>query len=648
MKPQQRAVFSLIVMCFCCSVFSHAQNWSGILDQSRAVDWSNAGIASGIPARSTQCGATIAAYSGSATAINSAIASCGSGQYVHLGTGTFNLSSGISFAGHSNVTLRGDGPLKTILVFSSGSFCYSGNCDVQLGAASNVYDGSSSITPPCGGSNGSNCATWSGGYAKGTTQITLTSVGSNAPAVGTLLILDQANDTSDPGGIIQCDNASAGICAGNGGSFGRTVGGVHYSQEQIVRVTAISGSTYTITPGVYANNIRSSQSPGAWWNSGLLTQSGIENLTLDHSHSSVVSGEVFYDCYQCWMKNVRSLNSGRNHVWIAQSSQVVVRDSYIFGVQSGGGEESYGVEAMESSDSLIENNIFDQISSPIMFDDVSGFVVGFNFSWNNVFSNPNWMQTSYPSHDAGNHMNLFEGNYFNALDADNQHGNSPLTTVFRNWLPGQQPAPYNKTEQTQSFGVDSKARAWNIVGNVLGTPGYHTVYENSPLTSNANCNFSIYAIGWAVSGSACAILGPPETVAANDPSVVTSMMRWGNYDTVHASVQWNSKEVPTAGITFVNANPVPASHTLPMSFYYNAKPSWWSSSFTTPPFPPVGPDVSGGQGPGGFAYQNLAYLCFANGSFSNGILNFDGSNCYSSSSTNNPPAPPTGLSAVVQ
>jgi hypothetical protein len=644
-KMRYKQFFPLISLLLFFVTSSQAQNWTGILDPSRAIDWSHVGIPGGIPdAGWSQCGSTIAPYSGSATAINNAIANCGSGQYVHLGTGTFNLSSGINFAGHSNVALRGDGPMNTILVFSSGSFCYSGNCDVLLGASSNVYDGSSNITPPCGGGNASNCATWSSGYAQGTTQIALSNLGSNTPTVGTLLILDQANDTSDPGGLIQCDSTASGVCSGNGGSFGRTVGGVQYSQEQVVIVTGVNGNTYTITPGVYANNIRSSQSPGAWWNSGLLTSSGIENLTLNHSNSSVISGEVFYDCYQCWMKNVRSLNSGRNHIWIIQSSEVVIRDNYIFGVQSGGGEESYGAEAMESSDCLIENNIFDQISSPIMFDDVSGFVVGYNMSWDNVFSNPNFMQASYPSHDAGNYMNLFEGNYFNGLDADNQHGASPLATVFRNWLPGNQPAPYNKTEQTQSFGVDAINRAWNIIGNVLGTPGYHNNYEASPLTSNANCNTSIYGIGWGSVAAGCGNPGPGEAASGNDPTVVTSMMRWGNYDTVHSSVQWNPAEVPTTGIKWVNGNPVPANHNLPNSFYMSGKPSWWG----TMPWPPIGPDVTGGQGPGGFAYQTPAYVCYLNGSFTNGMLNFDASNCYGSSTSQQPPAPPTGLNATVQ
>lgn len=98
------------------------QNWSGILSTSRAVNWSNAGVIGGIPTTRTQCGSTIAAYTGSTAAINSALAACGANQYVLLGPGTFNLSSGgINFDGVSSVTLRGSGPDQTFLVMGSGS-----------------------------------------------------------------------------------------------------------------------------------------------------------------------------------------------------------------------------------------------------------------------------------------------------------------------------------------------------------------------------------------------------------------------------------------------------------------------------------------------------------------------------------------------
>src|SRR6266571_1321872 len=107
---------SFLVLCL--STPAHAQLWSGILDPSRAVDWSQAGIPGGIPNRTTIC-ATLnpgATY----TQINTAIAACPSGQVVFLNAGTYNLSGSISIA-KSTVTLRGAGPDQTKLVFSSGS-----------------------------------------------------------------------------------------------------------------------------------------------------------------------------------------------------------------------------------------------------------------------------------------------------------------------------------------------------------------------------------------------------------------------------------------------------------------------------------------------------------------------------------------------
>src|SRR5438093_8014072 len=83
---------SLLVLCL--STPAHAQLWSGILDPSRAVDWSQAGIPGGIPNQTTVC----ATLNPGATAaqINSALAACPSGQVVFLNAGTYNLSGPIS------------------------------------------------------------------------------------------------------------------------------------------------------------------------------------------------------------------------------------------------------------------------------------------------------------------------------------------------------------------------------------------------------------------------------------------------------------------------------------------------------------------------------------------------------------------------
>src|SRR5277367_3265659 len=79
---------------------SHAQLWTGVIDPARASNWANAGVIGGIPSSTwTQCGSTIAPYNGTTDTINNAIAACGANQYVLLGAGTFNLTSGGSTSG---------------------------------------------------------------------------------------------------------------------------------------------------------------------------------------------------------------------------------------------------------------------------------------------------------------------------------------------------------------------------------------------------------------------------------------------------------------------------------------------------------------------------------------------------------------------
>src|SRR5881628_3102061 len=91
-----------------------AEPWSGILDPSRAIDWSRAGIAGGIPNRTTIC-ATLNPGS-TAAEINDAVTACPAEQVVFLAAGTFNLDAGIILK--TDVTLRGAGANQTKLVFN--------------------------------------------------------------------------------------------------------------------------------------------------------------------------------------------------------------------------------------------------------------------------------------------------------------------------------------------------------------------------------------------------------------------------------------------------------------------------------------------------------------------------------------------------
>src|SRR5438093_13752177 len=106
-------LFTLSLLCISGCLYAQ----TGIIDPSRRVDWTNAGISGGIPNRATNC-ATLSS-SATSTQINSAIQNCPSGQVVFLNAGTYNLSGMIDFGRKSNVTLRGAGPDKTILKMAS-------------------------------------------------------------------------------------------------------------------------------------------------------------------------------------------------------------------------------------------------------------------------------------------------------------------------------------------------------------------------------------------------------------------------------------------------------------------------------------------------------------------------------------------------
>ena len=615
MIRRKLVVLPLILLGF--STYFQAQSADGLINSTRVVDWSQAGIPEGIPNRTTNC-ATLNPGA-SAAQINSTIASCPAGQVVFLNAGTYNLSTGIDFANHSNVTLRGAGADQTFLVFSGHGGCQGQQSDICVRSNETNWPGGPSHT-----------ATWTGGYAKGTTQITLSST-SGINAGSTVLALDQLNDSSDSGGVYVCE--SQGTCSQEGPAGAERS---NRAQSQLVLATAVSGSTVTISPGLYMPNWRSSQSPGAWWGSTEATMDGIENLSMDHTNGGAASGITFSNAYKCWVKGVRSVQADRNHVWIYTSARIVVRDSYFYGTKNAA-SQSYGIEPYASSDSLVENNIFQHIATPMQVNgSASGTVFGYNFTTDNFYSaSPGWMIAGNSLHAAGVDNLLFEGNEANALIGDNIHGTHNLITAFRNQYVGWETG---KSAQTNALQIYAGIRFLNVIGNVLGKQGYHKQYQDLA-PSGSNSDSSIYTLGWAGNEGKSGGAGP------NDTLVASTMLRWGNFDYANNSVQWNNAEIPASASQFASA--VPASHTLPSSLYLSSQPGWWGSM----PWPAVGPDVTGGSDPSGHVYANPAQVCFNNSSGGTGVMTFNAGDCYGSApSAPRPqaPAPPTNLTATPQ
>jgi uncharacterized repeat protein (TIGR02543 family) len=571
--------------------------WTGVVDPARAINWSNAGAAHINDIRS-QCGSTIAAYTGAPTTINNALASCAANGFVLLGPGTFNLNNAIIIANKSNVTLRGSGSNSTFLIFTGKTS--TGPCSgwpVCAGSTTNAgwwSGGQSGVANWLGTSATSTVTT--GTYTRGGTFIKLDSV--SGLTIGDPIILDQLDDQGTDNGNfwVGCEFPNASSCSYSGTSpsgfqRGTSAANVVRGQEQMVNIVGITGTgpyTVQVSPGIYADNWRTSQTPQAWWVSTPVFNDGFENMSIDVTNAASPSGAVyFWDCTGCWVKGVRTVmqtgtGTGWLHVGFAMSNKGTVRDSYFYGWDG----DVYGVGVQIASDILEENNI-GQLAGNTGFhnSDCEGCVVGYNFNPGTKFHNDgSWLGQPNDSHSIGL-FELYEGNINAGVYQDSFHGTHMLDTYFRNRYDGKEPNINTgnsvvsfPTSSTVALRLNPGTRYQNLIANVLGTPGYHTIYKSAPTDGGTNLYASVIGCGAFPEGGGV------------DANVCPSSMFWGNWDNVTNAVRWNSSEVPSGISQFPNA--VPGSHTLPASFYYTSKPAWFPSAKA---WPLIGPDVTGGN-----------------------------------------------------
>jgi len=673
MRYKDSFLLPLILILLCLSACASAQQWSGILAPTRAINWSNAGVPGGIPSRTSIC-STLSAGA-SVSQINSAISACPSGQVVYLNAGTYSGLSGI-IQMKSGVTLRGAGPDQTFLVWSAPGSC-------GFSALICIWNGDGNWQ---GGPD--NSAKWTAGYAQGTTSITLSSV--TNLKVGQLLVLDQANPSADTGNIWACMNNPNGsstynvspYCTQNPDTSSSVSRPDHSQQQQVVVAScgtstsgaACTSTNVTITPGLYAPNWNSGQSPGAWWETTMpITGAGVENLNINGASASGSgsTGVMILEGYGNWVKNVAIINLGSgsaaplsSHVFLANSSHNTVRDSYMYG--SVAAAEGYGIDSgYSSSDNLFENNISQHVAGGICISEgATGDVCSYNYSIDDFFGS-NWQIPSQQAHASGDNYILYEGNEGIGQGADNINGNHFMITTFRNYLTGHDTAAESpagpRTSATYAYFPYAYSRYFNLIGSVLGTQSYHTIYQSAAASttdcgSSSNASKSVFVLGYSDQNGinySPSCFGSSFTIP-NDLKVASTLMRWGNYaactgDSNCNAVRWVSSEVPSSDPYY--PNPVPSTETLPASFYLSAQPSWWGSM----PWPAVGPDVTGGNvaNVGGHAYLNPAANCYLNvlggaTDGTSGVLGFNASNCYPTGGGGNaPPAPPTNLQATV-
>jgi hypothetical protein len=388
-------------------------------------------------------------------------------------------------------------------------------------------------------------------------------------------------------------------------------------QIEVHQITSIIDKTHiTISPPIMSTNWRSSQNPGIWWSAKSM-QIGIESLTVDATKDgggSSEGGVTFFNCFQCWERNVRSINGSRNHVWIQYSMQTQIESNYLSG-QKGTHSQSYGIEdGLINSFNLIANNICQHIVACIMMSGDYGSVIAYNYMTDSGYTPTDWNLGMLAANHGYAGFNLYEGNNTNTVNIDNIHGTSSFQTFFRNRMRGFDNPKRTNPDSLQAVHNCAFNRANNYVGNILGSQNVQTNYQ----TTSAPPLFPPNVI-WGLN-TQC----NHDAVPA-DPLVGQTLLRWGNYDVVTGTVRWcgtgaetncgGVSEVPATGVPYINGSSVPADHTLPNSFYLPNQPSWWITPWKTPKWPPSGPDVIGGtaaDGIGGYSDSIPAQLCYAN------------------------------------
>jgi len=543
---------------------------SSSIPSDRLIDWSKAGVwdvrtmMKGIPVYPVVIDLTgLLSYGGynldstgvsdSRNAIQAALNACPAYGAVLLGPGSYLISSGgISIPSYK--VLRGTEPFtvtpQTTLIHS------------HL-LTSNVISISSSPVGYTPVVNVVSCA-------KGSDTITVDSV--TGFTVGDDVFIDELNDPDfvSIGGTEQ----PCTWCSRLSGAR---------SLNEVKRIKAINSVAKTIQfeRPVYRTYWNSPQLVRDVAASSLKINAGVESLriTTDGTppSSDLTNAIDFYHATYCWVKRVEVYNEYYKAILLQYYNLgCEVRECYVHGVPS----PTYSVSgnysialADHNTDCLVENNICYHIHSTLTLGSggSTANVIAYNYAYNYYHnSSPTWFIGGTGHHGAHPYMNLWEGNYIRKIFHDVIQGGSSHTIWFRNRAtgmpinssePGSAPAWPTINQEMAVCNLPTFSYYVSIIGNILGTSGYDTVYETYP---EYLATKQIWKLGFTNQNGE----GNP-----TDPKTAATLIRHGNYDYVTHSTIWDT------GIS---------DHSLPNSLYLTAKPSFFGALS----WPAFGPDLN--------------------------------------------------------
>jgi len=601
-----------LLLSLCCA----AQPWKPFLASAQAMDWSASGVG-GIPPRPANC-ATLTPASTLAQ-IQAALAVCPAGHTVYLQPGTYSIPGTLHVP--SNVTLRGAGADQTILDATGA-----GDAVIALGSGGVPY----------------RPRVIQGGATAGSNRIQLGSA--EGIAAGSNLAIAERND---PAYVTSA--GSGGNCNWCDGGWTKDGG---MARGQIVAVTAVSGNAVSIEPALYAAY---THGPVAVPFEMAASRAGVEDLQVRANNTGYGANFLLDMCAYCWIRGVESNYADGDHVSVQWGYRDEIRDSYFSNayLHVPGAHDSDIQLALKTSATRVENNIIERTHDAVMLEwGAAGNVIAYNYMMGEFDSEAsNVMIGGVDFHGAHPQFNLLEGNVLTAIYADSVWGSSSDTTAFRNWVVGVNRVcsplhgrgPVDCSGTSSHFGFQA-ARAVqlsylatrnNFVGNVIGSARMQALFGySSPVPQVASLEYpqprsyetaTAFSFGYGSenddgAGTGCGGGTPPCHAAGTSR---TDLLH-GNFINISGAIAW------LPGVT----------RALPASFYLAGKPAWWGFM----PFPAIGPDITGGVGPGGHSYGNSAQACYTMkmGGSDGGPaspLRFNAAQCYDSAppSVRSPP-----------
>ncbi len=431
------------------------------------------------------------------------------------------------------------------------------------------------------------------GYTKGSNTLVMNA--GHGFVVGNWITISEKPDT---GLGVTANGTGTNVClwCGQDDSNGSTA---TYLMNQMVQVTGVSGNTITLSRPLYYT-FQSTFAPVARTLGVGTTKGGVENIRFDGSAAD--RGRPFIDYENTsfmWVKGVETYMAGSaakcGHLTMVWNYGTEVRDNYFHHGRSPASDRNYGIYSfLVNSDHKIENNIVRLSRHPVVQEGGgSGIVYLYNYTDDAQEDDPTFMAAASANHGAHPYMNLYEGNIFSHIIADNTWGSSSHDAFLRNSMWG---------DETQTPDISPKPTIgywplelwrnqnyYSFVGNVLGITGKwgnpnwasYTLINSSCATQN-----NMYELG-------CDVFNNAYSAVPNSTRILH-----GNYD------------MKTHGVAFWDGG---SNHTLATSLYYGTQPlAWWKVGTYTAPWPGIGPDITGGNlsGTDGTVNQNPAYACF--------------------------------------